>query len=369
MINDPPGMNRPDWITMEEYLRIIKEALSGTLTVITETTTLTDDELRSTPIVVKTIEEIDSPNYNQDSLVDVRYAMDKTNQMPLYTEVSNPERRDEIGAIIPSDAPKQIVWNSISAINNPLVIDTTGYQSIVIQKSTAGIITPYTSNDGQVWYAVMGCLSSTPQTMTATLPAALGVYIFPVTGKYFKLVGPASEVRCLIYLRYAPMIPLGTIGTVSTVTTLSQFAGSAIVNAGVAGMLAVGGNIATGAAPTASPVQIGGVDEGRLITPSNTAANLTPKTRRLLVDERGRIIENNVDARFGGEANYQGTATANVRDVTSSEGQLQIEILQQILVEMRLLNHQIHEMANGTTTILDDLEMIRNSFSRVNYNA
>lgn len=300
-------------------------------------------------------------------LVDLRYAMDKFNQMPLYTEIANPEKRDEFGAMIPSDAPKQIVWNSISA-SQPLVIDTAGYQSIAIHKSTAGIITPTTSNDGQTWFAVMGATVTAPQTMTATLPAATGIYIFPVTGRFFRLVGPASAVQCTIYLRCTPMVPLGTIGavtTVSTVTTLTQFGGTNIVTAGLAGMLAVGGNVATGIAPTANPVQIGGVDAGRLYTPGMVAANLTPKTRRALVDEQGRFILANVDLQLNGTQNIQGTATANVRDVDQVEGQTILEVMLQVLIELKIITHQLREMAVGG--VADDVNMLRNSY--MNYNA
>ena len=355
---------RPDWNAIEYYLSLLGEKI--------EEATDDDGNIKIsldevTGNSVKVLEEVDSPDYNQDSLVDIRYAMDKDNQMPLYTEVSNPGKRDQFGAAIPSDGI-EFNFYSITAASKPMIIDTTGYQSIVIQNGAGGAITPTTSNYGQSWLGMVGWAVTAPQTQ-ATTAVASTITVFPLTGRYVRLVGPAAEVRAVVTLRNVPAQSISTIGTVSTVTTLTQFGGNNIVTAGVNGMLAVGGNIAAGTAPTANPVPMGGADEGRLITPSNTAANLTPKTRRLLVDERGRIIPTNIDLMYGGFSNYQGTGTANVRDVTSSEGQLQIDIMQQILVELRLLNHQIHEMANGTTTMLDDLEMIRNSFSRVNYNA
>jgi hypothetical protein len=326
---------------------------------------LTEDELRAKPIEVTNV--VESQVLLPDESIDISYAMDKTHNMPLYTEVANVEKRDQFGAIIPSDAPNQIIWNSVVAAQ-ALVIDTTGYGSIVIQKTTAGIITPYTSNDGQVWYGVMGYLSSTPQTFAATMPTGLGVYIFPVHGRYFKLVGPASAVQCIIYLRTAPVVPLGTIGTVSTVTSLSQLAGTAIVTGGVAGSLGVGGAVATGVVPTSNPVPIGGVDAGRLYTPSMVAANLTPKTRRALIDEQGRFIPPNIDLPLNGNQNIQGTATANVRDVDVSEGQTQLDLLWQILVELKVLNHQMSEMAKGSSLAGDDLESLRTNFEMYNYN-
>ena len=306
--------------------------------------------------------------YDDGNDLDISYAMDKTNNMPLFVEQSNKPKFDELGAQIPSDAPKEIVWQSSTAAVKPLTIDTTGYQSIVIHKTTAGIITPYTSNDLNGWFAVMGYTATAPQTMTATLPAATGVYIFPVTGRYFRLVGPATYVQCTIYLRNVPCT-LSSIGTVSTVTTLSQFAGTAIVNAGVAGMLAVGGNIAAGAAPTANPIQIGGVDAGRLNTPGAVAAGLTPKTRRALVDELGRFIAPNMD--ISRELNFENSVSAFTRDVTQHEGQSIIEVLAHILVELRTLNWQIHELPNsiGATTMApnDDLDEVRTEMKAYNY--
>ena len=324
---------------------------------------LTDGELRSTPIQVEIV-----PSSEETDTIDISYAMDKSNNMPLFVEQSNKPKADEQGAQIPSDAPKEIVWQSSSAAVKPLTIDTTGYQSIAIHKTTAGIITPYTSNDLNTWFAVLGYTATAPQTMTATLPAATGLYIFPVTGRYFRLIGPATYVQCTIYLRQVPCT-LSTIGTVSTVTTLSQFAGTAIVNAGVAGMLAVGGNIATGTAPTANPIQIGGVDAGRLTTPGAVAAALTPKTRRALVDELGRFIAPNMDITTG--LNFQNLVSAYTKDSSQHEGQSIIEILAHILVELRTLNWQIHELpiSIGANTMApaDDLDEVRTEMKAYNY--
>jgi len=290
------------------------------------------------------------------------FAMDRQLNMPLYVEPVNTEKRDVIGAQIPSDAPNPILFTSLTAASRPLIIDTTGYQSIVIHSLTAGIITPTTSHDLQNWFGMAGCTATAPQTQTTTCAAA-GIHVFPVTGRFVKLTGPATLVQALVYLRCAPAIPPGTIGTVGTVTSVSQWAGTAIVTAGLAGTLAVGGNVATGAAPTTNPLMIGGVDAGRL---TGTAAQLTPKVRRALVDELGRFIPPNIDLARGTD-NFN-SPIANVRDTTQLEGHSQVELLAQILVELKVLTFQIHTMNSGVPlSPSDEPQAIREEYIKFGY--
>jgi hypothetical protein len=310
--------------------------------VITVTGTVTAESTPIDGIILPTaIPEPQVDINGQSSAELISLAMDKSNLMPMFVEVANPGKVDALGAVIQSDAPAAIPFTSLAEANTPLIIDTTGYQSIVIQSLTAGIITPTTSNDQQNWLGMAGYTATAPQTQTTTCAAA-GVHVFPVTGRFVKLTGPESLVQALVYLRRVPVVPLSTIGTVGTVTTVSQWAGTDIVNAGLAGVLSVGGNVATGVVPTTNPIQIGGVDAGRLNTAGALAEGLTPKTRRALVDEQGRFIPPNMDA--GTCANYQGGMSACVKDTSQYEGQSQVELLAQILVELKTLNHQIHEL-------------------------
>jgi hypothetical protein len=293
--------------------------------------------------------------------LDISYAMDKTNNMPLFVEQSNPEKRDINQAAIPSDAPNAINWSSITAAT-PITIDTTGYQTIIIQKTTAGIITPTISNDGATWFGTLGALSTTPYAPASTMPAATGIYIFPVTARYFRLTGPASQVQCVIYLRQTPYVQYIN-------DNLTAIAGTAVVTGGLAGTLGIGSSVATGVAPTSNPVQIGGVDAGRLNTPGAVAANLTPKTRRALIDEAGRFINAPVDLNTG--LGFQNNVAQYVKDVSQHEGQSVIELLNHILVELRSLNYQIHELpisiGAGTMNMIDDLSDIRTEMKQYDY--
>lgn len=58
MINDPPGMNRPDWITMEAYLKRLYDSFGADLKItldgesVAVTGPLTDAQLRNTDVKV-----------------------------------------------------------------------------------------------------------------------------------------------------------------------------------------------------------------------------------------------------------------------------------------------------------------------------
>lgn len=322
---------------------------------------ITDDELRATPL------EVTDPIVAEDTIDGIRrdewlsLAMDKTNNMPLFTEVSNPGRRDINQAAIPSDCPNPILFTSLTVANQPLIIDTQGYNSIVIHSLTSGIITPTTSHDNRNWLGMVGYTATAPKTLITTCAAA-GVHVFPCTGRFVKLTGPASLVQAIVYLRNIQTVPLSTIGTVDAVGRVNQWNGTDIVTAGLAGVLSVGGNVATGAAPTTNPIQIGGVDIGRL---TGVAANLTPKVRRILVDERGRLISSEVEPNSG--LNFHGALSAYVQEVSQLDGVSMVELLGMILGELRILTQQIHELGRGSTfSSKDSPEELRKDFYNFN---
>ena len=290
----------------------------------------------------------------QDPLQLVALAMDKANQMPLYVEIANPDRRDRWNANIPSDAPDAIYFQSTAAATTPMIIDTQGYQSIIIHSLTAGIITPTTSNNldsvAADWLGMTGVSVTSPSALSATVASA-GVWSFPITGRYVKITGPATYVQAMIYLRQIPFN-----------------AALVMVTAGVAGTQAVGGNVATGSVPTTYPVQIAGVDAGQVVGsdlgPSKTAA-VTPKVRSLLTDTLGRLINSEVDTKLG---LFNGNSLAShVLESATYEGQTQIEILGQILLELRTLNFQFQAERSGGG--IDDVEAIRRELLMYNYSS
>jgi len=261
----------------------------------------------------------------------IAFAMDKNNNMPLQVQLPQNLKQDLQGALIGSDAALQYIFNSADA-SRILIIDTQGYNSIILHETTAGIITPSHSNDGANWYGLTGFLSSAP-TVALAATAGAGVHVFPVLGRYLKLTGPASFVNAVVYLRQAPFF--------MPVNNMSQFGGYNVVTAGVNGMMAVGGNVAAGSTPTASPVLVAGVDGAA-----------TPLTRRLLTDAAGRIqaaavvldglgVQKQVGGFgptiYGGEAMQVIDIDYNDRTMDS------IDVLSAILLELKILNQQFYE--------------------------
>jgi len=260
-------------------------------------------------------------------------AMDASNGTPLNVALPVALKQDASGALFWTDSSVTNFTSSVAT--TPVTIDTTGYQSIVVQEQTAGIITPTISNDGVNFVAVNGYLSSAPNVSIAATAGA-GVTVWPVLARYFRLTGPASLVTATVYLREAPFVqPSLTNAAVN----VAQIAGTASVTAGVAGLLAVGGNVAAGLVPTANPVLIGGIDT-------------TGLTRRLLTDTSGKLISDNflltpqgvtVQSSSGGPTTYNGNPQQTI-DLATFEGQTQIELLSQILLEMRIQSQYMAEL-------------------------
>ena len=281
-------------------------------------------------------------------------AMDTTSGMPLNVRLKQDFKQDQQGALIQSDMAGPWIWNSSTA-TQPLIIDCTGYESILVHKITTGVVTPYVSNDNKTFSATLAVAASTG-IPAATILTAAGMYIIPVVGKYVQLVGPASAIQCFIYLSVTPYS--ANIQMLSAaLSNITQIGSQPIVTANVNGMPAVGGNIAPGAAPTAYPVLIAGVDQ---LT--------TPLTRRLLTDIYGRVQIGNVPSQNNKSINALGFDPAyrnilETQDTTKSDDSQSLQDIDlQILNELKMLNHQIYElskaMQNGQT-LNDEPNLLR----------
>jgi hypothetical protein len=256
-------------------------------------------------------------------------AMDKSSGMPLQVQLPKDLKQEPDGGLLIADMKGPYIWDSLTALAI-FNLDCTGYQSIIIHKTTAGIVTPTVSNDGRTYYATNVKNTNALLPPEATLPAATGVYIMPVMSKWLRLTGPASAVQCIIYLSQAPYnlpYPLNIAGTNA-------------IHGGIAGSLAVGGNVATGIAPTSNPVQIAGVDNLKI-----------PLTRRLLTDQLGRLQISTTPTQLTVGMNKLGydplyRNILEVQDTTTTEDQSTQELLLQILKELRIMNLQLFELPN-----------------------
>jgi hypothetical protein len=139
-------------------------------------------------------------------------------------------------------------------------VDTTGYNSIILQLTGtwSATITFQVSNDGSTWSSTLAwpVAGAAAPVSTAT---ANGQWIIPTSGRFFRAQVTAwtsGLVSAHAVLRNAPAYVASSTPSMN----VSQVGGTAVVTGGVAGIQAIGGNIAVGAAPTANPVPIGGWD-------------------------------------------------------------------------------------------------------------
>ena len=282
----------------------------------------------------------------------VAWAMDETNNTPLNVKLQPQNsgiKQDLSGAFVLSDAPNTVSVNQ-TATNAVTTIDTQGYQSIEITTQTfIGTITA--SNDGVTYSAIGGMTNA--GTWVTSLSVANTNYIFPCQSRYIKIVGTTGGQFTYV-LRNVPFMGqnLSAIGGAAVSATTAQLGmnvvqvgGTATVSGGVAGTLGVGGTNAVGVASASNPVLVGGVDPtglarraattmlGDVITgnrtiPTNLAALGTTTTGNAPIAATG----------------YNNQVPQTVQDTLQFEGQNHVELLAQILNELKVLNQQFYEL-------------------------
>ena len=253
--------------------------------------------------------------------------------LQFNVKLVNPVKLDAVGAGILSDAPAPIQING--AVNQFIVIDTTGYQSLNITTQTLAA-NVFASNDGITWSVLTGAPLVLGAMVTAV--AANTSYSFPCIARYIRFT-PTTAGTATIYLRAQPWNGSYTVTVPTGVAqnNIAQYGGSAVVNGGLAGVISVGGNVAAGVAPTVNAVMVGGIDTSGL-------------TRRALTDTSGRLNVGDFAIDFTGAVRQMGivapgqttSAALQVVDAGQTEGQGQAEILLQLLQEMRITNAQLY---------------------------
>ena len=149
------------------------------------------------------------------------------------------------------DIPSQLVYTTGSNANC-FLLDTTGYNSVQLELNGtwAGTVTFQSSNDGQLWQSTQGITAGNFLGPISTATAN-GQFVFPVTGRFFRavLAWTSGLLVSLPILRQASL-------SLSTAT--------------------ISGNVATGTAPSGSPIPVSGQD-------------WTGLTRRFLTDINGNM--------------------------------------------------------------------------------
>jgi hypothetical protein len=181
-----------------------------------------------------------------------------------------------------TDAPQPIVGISQAALTTPTGwINTTGYQSIVVTFSTSALCTVVFQTTNDIQYPVAGgnaggwpVTGANAPAVTLANPTSGAVWVFPVTGKYFRIYVTALTAGQIlttqVQLRAAPANFIPSTQSVN----VSQIGGTAVVTGGLTGVQAVAGNVAVGVAPTTNPLPTGGADYAGL-------------TRRFTADGQG----------------------------------------------------------------------------------
>ena len=282
---------------------------------------------------------VGNPDGDYAGLDLLEQVIDPNTGLQIQVRLANPPKLDGQGAAVPSDAPAPIYLNG--AVGSVFLIDTTGYESLNLTSFTsAGTVT--TADDPGATFVALSGTNRAIAAAYVTAFTAGGGFSFPAIARYIKITLTTAGYA-VAYLRAAPWVAGYATPLASNV---SQLNGSAPVTANVAGTLAVGGNVATGVAPTMYPAPIATVD----------AAGLT---RRPLSDATGALTVGGVDPNgtqrqiktdpIGFLAVQQAPTTAGAPNPA--------ETLVQILAQMKVLTLYVRELSsslNQGVPIADD---------------
>lgn len=250
----------------------------------------------------------------------------------------------DLGQIVPADGRN--IFGSLSRVGTIWIVETTGYNSIVVQLqgTFSGTITFQVSNDSTTWTACGGwpVAGAASPVSSAT---AVGQWIFPCLGRYFRCQVTAytsgNPIAIGVLKNQFAFFPASSpsIAANSSIN-VAQIGATAVVTGGVAGIQAIGGNIAVGAAPTANPVPIGGWDG--------------TNTRRILTDASSGGVVLGSSTVANGQTLARGNQTATTPagiSIKASAGRLtMITVAQMSTVAGFLHLYNAASLTLGTTT-------------------
>ena len=260
------------------------------------------------------------PFYQNNRIVDI----DPGVSLPIAgTTPTGHARRlavNELGHMIPADGV--VFQGSRSSLGTIVQGETTGYGTLVWQVFNGGgtrswNVVPQFSNDGMTWTSSV-FWSASGESAVSGAAAAAGQFIGSVMGRFFRLTCSSytSGVPSVIaVLKHAPFFPpLSTTGLLVTTnnasTNVAQIGGTNTVTAGVAGMLAVGGNIAEDTAATSNPLICGGVTRTALPASTVVAGDAIRNT----LSRSGQLI---TKQHAPGDLDYQVNATVTTATQTA----------------------------------------------------
>ena len=183
-----------------------------------------------------------SGDFAGQSLIEL--LLDPAQNFTLNTTVSNTVKTDSNKATILSDCPQSI--GQYLQVGQYIIIDTIGYMSIDITTGSTLVTSAVQgSNDQLTWGALTGI--STSVTVNGAMSASSN-FTFPCWCRYIKITATTAGTFAA-YLRNAPFTQVQN-------NNIQWVGGTSVVTAGLAGVMAVGGNIAVGSAPTTNPMSL-----------------------------------------------------------------------------------------------------------------
>jgi hypothetical protein len=283
----------------------------------------------------------------------VAWAMDETNNTPLnikFQPQNSGVKQDLSGAFILSDAPQPVTIQA--GVNDSIVIDTQGYQTINLSSGTfAASSGPQWSNDG-LNYVITGRVITVDQSSYTSTIIANNSYVIPVMARYCKVVCTTAGLLTYYLRNTASQLSsqnLAAIGGAAVSSTTAQlgvniasFGGTAVSSAVgqvVSGPSAVGNNANT------NPINIGGSDPIGLVRRANTTplGDLVTGNRTIPTSSASISSASTGNTPIGATG-YNNQVPTTIQDTSQFEGQTQIELLAQLLQEVKILNQQFYEL-------------------------
>lgn len=168
------------------------------------------------------------------------------------------------GQVLPAD--NLPIFGVAAKATTVVAFDTTGYNSVALQLvgTFSATVSFQCSNDGNTWSALAGW-SMAGAAGPANSSTTTGFWLFPAAGKFFRAQVTAytsGSVVGIAYLQNQNAFNPASSPSIAANSSVNigQIGATNVVTGGVAGIQAIGGNIAVGAAPTANPVPVGGWD-------------------------------------------------------------------------------------------------------------
>lgn len=321
-------------------------------------------------------------------------SIDNAEGVQLNVRETTKRKQDVQNALIPSDAPAPIVW-TFPTSSSDYIIDTTGYPQLVVYAiatsgSWNGSLTIQARNDTSsafltIPYAAQTFNSAASSTYgTQTTITTSGVTIFVnCSFRYIRiqLVSyTGGSAICTAYLRQTPL-PIGPFSSLPVNANIASWTGGNVQAPSSSSATNVGqgvvhtGSIAVGSGfqPTTNPPNAATSLQTNVPWPYGIGGRELPYIgalggifRYITVDGGGRYIlggdtpdtETRTQSKradgsisgipprgVGGRPNtMHGSQALLVEDVGQSEGDTIPTLLQQILVELKMLNQQINEL-------------------------